>query len=94
MYETGTLSTTALRDRMTVALNEVVYRRRRFLVTRRGAQVAALVTPDDLRQLEEFRRKTLRQKELEQLRVLEAWRRAKADSEAPPVGGGGILYVP
>ncbi|MDR9485960.1 MULTISPECIES: type II toxin-antitoxin system Phd/YefM family antitoxin [Sediminimonas] len=91
----GTLSTMTLRNQMSAAINQVVYRERRFLITRRGREVAALVTPEDLNQLEEFWRKTLRQKELEQLHMLEAWRQAKAESlEVPPGPGDGILFVP
>jgi|GEM_PF-3869476 len=97
MFETGTLrtlSTMALRDRMSAAINEVVYRKQRFLITRRGEGVAALIAPGDLRQLEEFWRKTLRQKELEQLRVMEAWRRAQAAGDDAPPDGGGHLHAP
>lgn len=71
------LSTAQLRDQLAAAIDHVHFNQHRYLITRRGRGIAALVMPHDLERAEEFERKSLCQKRLEQDRMMEAWARAK-----------------
>jgi len=42
-----------VRDRLTDIMNRIVYRNERFIITRQGEPVAAIVGLDDLRRLDD-----------------------------------------
>ncbi|WP_319824417.1 type II toxin-antitoxin system Phd/YefM family antitoxin [Thalassovita sp.] len=81
MFDEGVLLTSTLRDNLAAALEQVHYHHRRFLIARRGRPMAALVTPGDLRMIEEFHQKSDQQKELERMARMEAWHRAARMSQ-------------
>lgn len=76
MFDTGVLRSSDLRTHLSEALAQVYYHQRRYLITRRGQPMAALVLPHELAAVEELAAKTPAQKEYEHLARMEAWRRA------------------
>ncbi len=76
MFDDGVLNTSILRDNLAAVLEQVHYDQRRFLISRRGRPMAALVMVNDLRMIEELDRKSAQQKELELMARMEAWHRA------------------
>ena len=76
MLDTGVLRSSDLRSHLAEVLAQVCYHQRRYLVTRRGRPMAALVMPHELAEVEELARKTPAQKEYEHMARMDAWRRA------------------
>ncbi len=71
------VTNTELRKTLGQHLSQVRFAGKRFLIYRHGREIAALVSVRDLDRLEEFDRKSVRQKELEYLMRADAWERAK-----------------
>ncbi|WP_457647577.1 type II toxin-antitoxin system prevent-host-death family antitoxin [Profundibacter sp.] len=71
------VTNTELRKTLGQHLSQVRFGGKRFLIYRHKTEVAALVSVRDLDRLEEFDRKSVRQKELEYQIRADAWERAK-----------------
>ncbi|WP_428545728.1 type II toxin-antitoxin system prevent-host-death family antitoxin [Profundibacter sp.] len=71
------VTNTELRKTLGQHLSQVRFAGKRFLIYRHGREFAALVSVRDLDRLEEFDRKSVRQKELEYQIRADAWERAK-----------------
>jgi len=71
------VTNTALRQQLGHYLSQVSFGGKRFLIYRHGREIAGLVSARDLDRIEEFDRKSVRQKELEYMMRAEAWERAK-----------------
>ena len=71
------VTNTELRKTLGQHLSQVRFGGKRFLIYRHGREIAALVSVRDLDRLEEFDRKSVRQKELEYQIRADAWERAK-----------------
>jgi len=71
------VTNTVLRSQLGGYLSRVKFGGKRFLIYRHGREIAGLVSVRDLERIEEFDRKSVRQKELEYLMRADAWERAK-----------------
>lgn len=71
------VTNTVLRKHLGRYLSKVHFGGKRYLIYRHGQEMAALVSVRDLARIEEFERKSARQKDLEYQIRSEAWERAK-----------------